>query len=193
MKLFSCLWDSINFLFLSSQNKNFFFTKTKTMKKLIPFTIVLFLLTILFFPSCKNVENKEVKTDSCCQKVNTDSLIALWNTAWDKKDSASLWNQIADDAMVIDHDWYTKGKDSLFAKWIRLSLPHISNIKTMPLQTCVCCCCVSITGFYTLEYTSKEGTKPERGNFTFIWNQADDKTWKLKTMMMTEFHDKPVK
>jgi ketosteroid isomerase-like protein len=97
---------------------------------------------------------------------------------------------IADDAVVLETDWQVAGRDSIMAKWITQSLPVISNLKTEKITDCVCCCCVSLTAFYSLDFTTKEGVVTEKGNFTFIWNQAEDKTWKLTLIHMDVFENK---
>jgi hypothetical protein len=75
------------------------------------------------------------------------------------------------------------------AKWISGTMGKISNVKTTPLSTSTCCCCVSMTGLYTLEYTSEKGVVPAKGNFTFIWTKQEDKSYRLELMHLTEFHN----
>ena len=163
------------------------------MKKLITITFAAFMLAVFILPSCKNAETGDKSDSTCCQAINADSLAALWNNAWNTKDSVALRGMIAEKAFVIDRDWSVEGIDSIFAKWIKFSLPVVSNVKTMPLKVNSSCCCVSMTGFYSLEYQSKEGIKPSRGNFTFIWMLQEDKTYKLELMHMTEFEEKEAK
>jgi hypothetical protein len=150
-------------------------------------------MAIIILPSCKNADTAAKSDSTCSVAINADSLAALWNNAWNTKDSVALREMIAEKALVIDEDWTAEGVDSIFAKWIKFSLPVISNVKTMPLKVNSSCCCVSMTGFYTLDYTSKEGVKPTRGNFTFIWMLQEDKTYKLELMHMTEFKEKTAK
>ena len=97
---------------------------------------------------------------------------------------------IAEDVVVLETDWQVAGRDSAMAQWITPSLTVISNLKTEKITECVCCCCVSLTAFYSLDVTTKEGVVTEKGNFTFIWNQAEDETWKLKLIHMDVFENK---
>ena len=159
------------------------------MKKNLILIVVATLLAIpVLFTSCKEAKKEAATEESCCAKVSPDSLIALWNNAWNTKNMDALKAMIGDSALVIDRDWYVKGKDSIFAKWISTSLPVVNKVQTSPLKISQCCCCVVVTGLYTLEFTTKDGkTVPSKGNFTFHWQQADDKSWKLELMHMTEF------
>ena len=163
------------------------------MKKQITFIFAILFMAIIILPSCKNTVTETAKEEECCQTVSADSLAALWNDAWNTKNIEALKGMITDSALVIDHEWYVQGKDSIFAKWINQSLPIISNVKTIPLKTTSCCCCISLTGLYTLDYESKNGIKSSKGNFTFIWIKQEDKTYKLDLMHMTEFHEKEKK
>jgi len=159
------------------------------MKKEITLISAVFMMAIFIFSSCKNNVKDDTAQDECCQSVSSDSLAALWNNAWNTRNLEALKGMITDSALVIDHEWYFQGRDTIFAKWISQSLPVISNVKTIPLKTISCCCCVSLTGLYSLDYETKEGLKSSKGNFTFIWLKQEDKTYKLDLMHMTEFHD----
>ena len=160
------------------------------MRKKFFIIIAIFLPAFFAFFSCQNPGTENSADDPCCQSVSADSLIALWNDAWNTNDLDALKGMIADSAFVIDHDWSTRGKDSIFAKWINPSLTVIGNLQTTPLKTTSCCCCVSMTGLYSLDYTSKEGVSRAKGNFTYIWTLQQDKTYKLVLMHLTEFDKK---
>lgn len=132
------------------------------------------------------------KEESCgdetsCASVSADSLARLWNNAWNTKNLEAIKGMIADDAIAMDRDWKVEGLDSIMAKWISVNLPAISNLTTEKLHESNCCCCVSLTGFYTLDVTTQDGVQKEKGNFTFIWKQQEDKAWKLEVMHMTQF------
>ena len=157
------------------------------MKKnsLCPLTIVF--LAIFVFQSCKNTKTGAQCGTNSCQAVNADSLTNIWCEAWNTKDSVALREMIAEKALVIDKDFTVEGRDSIFAKWISGSLPAISNLKTKGLKTTSCGCCVSQTGFYKLDSATKEGVKSQTGNYTFVWMQAEDKSYKLEVIHLTEF------
>lgn len=162
------------------------------MKKLTLLFATVMLVFSISISSCKeSAKDQSASADSCCTvTVTSDSLIALWNDAWNTKNAEALKNMIAEDAVVLETDWQVAGRDSIMAKWITPSLPVISNLKTEKVTDCICCCCVSLTAFYSLDVTTKEGVVSEKGNFTFIWNQDDDKTWKLKLIHMDVFENK---
>ena len=149
------------------------------------------ILPILFFAfaftSCDCCKKDSCDDKTSCTVVKTDSLVKLWNNAWNTKNLEALKGMIAENAIALDKDWKVEGRDSIMSKWITVNLPAISNVTTEPLRECSCCCCVSLTGFYTLDVTTQEGIKKEKGNFTFIWKLQDDKTWKLELMHMTQF------
>jgi ketosteroid isomerase-like protein len=164
------------------------------MKKKMPIFLAMLIMAGFIFTSCKNTSTETAAKEESCQMVSPDSLIALWNNAWNTKNLEALKGMIADSAIAMDHEWYVQGKDSIFAKWITPSLPKISNIATTPLKVNSCCCCVGVTGLYTLDYATDKGeVAHSKGNFTFIWTKQEDKTYKLETMHMTEFHEKEKK
>ena len=143
--------------------------------------------TVLF--SCRERLKTENNTsDSCCiAGVTADSLIQRWNDAWNTKDSIALKNMFMENATVLVKDFVITGRDSIMIKWINENLPLVKNLKTESLKQCNCCCCVSMTGFYSLDVASGESTIEFKGNFTFIWNQVEDKSWKLKVVHMHQF------
>jgi hypothetical protein len=149
--------------------------------------LTIFILALFIFQSCKNSGTGAQCNTNSCQSVNADSLANLWCVAWNTKDSVALKGMIAEKALVIDKDWTVEGRDSIFAKWISGSLPSISNVKTKGLRTTSCGCCVSQTGFYKLDSSTKEGVKSQTGNYTFVWMQGEDKTYKLEVIHLTEF------
>lgn len=148
----------------------------------------LLILTITF-TSCKEGAKDQTTSDSACCAVGvkTDSLIGLWNDAWNTKNLDALKNMIAVDAVVLETDWKVSGRDSIMANWIKVCLPVISNLKTEKITECICPCCISLTAFYSHDFTTEERVVTEKGNFTFIWNLAEDKTWKLKLIHMDVF------
>jgi ketosteroid isomerase-like protein len=159
------------------------------MKKQIIFAIAILMVSGFFFSCCRNSDNECATEESCCTTVSADSLAMLWNNAWNTKNLEALKGMIADSALVMDHEMVIRGKDSIIAKWITPGLPVISNVTTTPLKTLSCCCCVSLTGLYMLDYQSGDKTVPARGNFTFTWIKQEDKSYKLEMMHLTEFHD----
>ncbi len=155
-------------------------------KGIIILVLSVFTLAVIF-TSCNRAEReKSCEDQTSCIKVNSDSLIQLWNNAWNTKNLEAFKGMIADNAIAIDKEWKVEGRDSIMSNWITKNLPVISNVKTELLHECNCFCCVSLTGFYTLDVTTKEGLKTEKGNFTFIWKLQDDKSYKLEVMHMTQ-------
>jgi len=155
------------------------------MKKLLSIFFILVMILSGFNSCVESKEKNDGDKESCCEIVKADSLAGLWNDAWNSKDRESLQRMIADDAVVMERDWKVEGKDSIFAQWIDKSLPLVSNLKTFPVYRCECCCCVTLSGTYTHEYSSPDGMKSERGNFTFVWREQEDKSWQLELMHMT--------
>jgi hypothetical protein len=74
------------------------------MKKQILFASAILLLAGFLYSCCRNSGSECATGESCCQTVSADSLIGLWNNAWNSKDLPALKGMIADSAMVIDHD-----------------------------------------------------------------------------------------
>jgi len=159
------------------------------MKKQIMITATILMMAGTFFSCCRNSDKECATEEACCATVSADSLAMLWNNAWNTKNLEALKGMIADSALVMEHETVIRGKDSILAKWIVPSLPVISNITTTPLKTLSCCCCISLTGFYSLDAKTGDSTAPSKGNFTFTWIKQEDKSYKLEMMHLTEFRD----
>jgi len=151
--------------------------------------IIIALLGMAVAFSCKSPKKEAGCNDENSQVAKPDSLLGLWINAWNTKNTEALKNMIAEKALVMDKEWKVSGRDSIMAKWININSPVISNLNCDRVASTICCCCVSATGFYKLDVTTKEGVHKETGNFTFIWKKQDDKSWKLELMSLCEFDD----
>ena len=157
------------------------------MKKNLFLIAIVFLTMAIAFNSCKCRKKESCSKKASCSMVKADSLLGLWNNAWNTKNLEALKGMIAEKAIVIEKDWKVEGRDSIMVNWISKELPKDNNLTTTPIAQCSCCCCVSYTGYYSLDIINKEGTKKEKGNFTFIWRMQENKSWKLELMHITVF------
>jgi len=157
------------------------------MKKNLLFVTIFFLTLAITFSSCKGREKESFSEKASCSLVKADSLLGLWNNAWNAKNMETLKGMIAEKAVVIEKEWKIEGRDSIMVNWISKELPEVSNLTTTLITQCSCCCCISYTGYYSLNNTNKEGPKKEKGNFTFIWRMQEDKSWKLVLMHISVF------
>jgi len=138
-------------------------------------------LSIAFF-SCKSY-NKECKENSeKCTMVNVDSLLDITNKAWENKDIEGIRNTLSEEAVVLTNEGKVEGKDSIMAKLAKFDPSVTAKVECVPAYKCVCCCCASYTGQYTMTVTGKDKTITEKGTFTYIWKPQKDNSWKLVLM-----------
>ena len=158
------------------------------MKKNLCIAAIVLLAMAVSFGSC-NCRKKEACKDekTSCSVVKADSLLGLFVNAWNSGKTETLKGMIAPDAVILSKDWKAEGIDSVMVKWILKEVPNDHNLATTPIKTCTCCCCISYTGYYTIDITEKKGIRKETGNFTFIWKKQEDKSWKLEVMHIAEF------
>ena len=148
------------------------------------------MLTVIIFTftSCKDAAKEKELSDggSCSQEMNADSMMNLWNHAFEAKDTMALRNMFAEDAIIISNDEKVISRDSIMKKWIMFGQEETISCKTQKVYTCECCCCISYTGTFDFTVTAKGKSDNEKGTFTLVWKTQKDKAWKVEL-----FHYEP--
>ena len=71
---------------------------------------------------------------SACSKapeaVNVQALNQDFISAWNNKDSGKITGFLADDVQFVQGSAHLKGKDEVAQKWVRETLPTLSDLKT---------------------------------------------------------------
>ena len=117
-----------------------------------------------------------------------DSLNALWNAAWNNRDSTAVVNLMAKDALLISGRSQIKSLDSISAKFVHHFIGTLTDLqtKTLVMKTWSEGCYLSGTYVFHAMQSGKIIGK-EEGVYTFIWEKQPDNTMKLKVLHMEEY------
>ena len=136
------------------------------------------LSTAIFLCACTNkADNKTVAATT----ISADSMIIVWNNAWNKDDSLAISDMFTDQSVFLSGTRKIIGTDSIMKKWVNKQLPKISNLSTEKITSGATNNMVFYTGFYTLDLTTNDSiTGKADGNFSAIWKKQDDNAWKIE-------------
>jgi len=142
------------------------------------------MLSLLFFTSCKS--SNPPLTDS--NTISVDSLNALWNAAWNNRDSTAVVNLMAKDALLISGRSQIKSKDSISAKFVHHFIGTLTDLQTKILDSKTWSEGCYLSGTYAFQaIQSGKIVGKEEGVYTFIWEKQTDNTLKLKVLHMEEY------
>lgn len=154
------------------------------MKNVLNAKVFTMVLGLIFILSCNNINPPIQKA----KLISVDSLNALWNAAWNNKDSSAVVNLIAKDALLISGRSQIKGVDSISSKFVHHYIGTLTNLQTRILETKVWSEGCYLSGTYTfqaMQFGKLIGN--EEGVYTFIWEKQPDNTLKLKVLQMQEY------
>jgi ketosteroid isomerase-like protein len=122
-----------------------------------------------------------LNTDDEALVLSTDSLVNLWNQAWDSGNVDEISALFADDALALSDSTAIFGKDSITAQWIKPNAYFIKNLKVEKLIDKVTPEMAFYSGFYDLDVMDSDSLiSKESGNVTYIWQKQADNSWKLE-------------
>ncbi|MBK9734703.1 MAG: nuclear transport factor 2 family protein [Saprospiraceae bacterium] len=149
------------------------------MKILTCFSI---LALVILLSSC-NLKSVDNGTESSAM-VSPDSLIGLWNLAWNKTDSITISNMFTKETqLVFSSNKRIIGGDSIMIKWIRTNLPTVRNLKTEKYIATATNDMAYYSGGYSLDMVRNDSViGTDIGCFTAIWKKQEDKNWKIELM-----------
>jgi uncharacterized protein (TIGR02246 family) len=112
--------------------------------------------------------------------VNSDSLIALWNTAWNSNDSAAIANLMTQDVDLISSGKITKGLNRVAAVFIGPNAKVIKNLKTESISSGSSENQAYYFGTYSHDVLMSDSLrKGITGTFSFIYVKEGDR-WLIK-------------
>lgn len=160
------------------------------MKKFSSLILAGAMLMFISLYSCMGNFKAPESIDTTASQVSPDSLIQLWNAAWNANDSTAIANMFNNESVVLETQWQQEGADSIMQSWVLGQLPQVSNLKTEKVASGVGDGMAFYTGFYTLDVTSNDSIVGKaNGNFTTIWKLQDDKSWKVKLIHLDGFDE----
>jgi ketosteroid isomerase-like protein len=149
------------------------------MKFLTSYSVILMAILVSSCTS-KSIDNTAASTPV----VSPDSLIGVWNSAWNTTDSITLVNMFNEQSQVVfSTNERFIGSDSIMTKWIRKNLPLVRNLKTNKFIGNYSNDIVYYSGDYSLDIVRNDSIiGSDVGCFTTIWKKQEDKDWKIELM-----------
>lgn len=146
------------------------------------------LLRILFvgalFTSCSKT------TDN---NVNIQDLNRQFIDAWNNKDAAKITAFLADDAEFLQGNTHFKGKSEVGEKWVRETLPTLSDLKTNVISSGTDTHTAYEAGTFSVDVLPVNPADPHaygEGNYILLWKKVADESWKLS---YAQLEDLPVR
>jgi hypothetical protein len=149
--------------------------------KILSILVMVFLLSSCTSNSVENVAKSTVT-------ISPDSLMGLWNTAWNKTDSLAILNMLTEQTQVVfSNKERMVGADSIMTKWVRTNLPMVRNLKTNKYKATATNELAYYSGDYSLDMVRNDSIiGSDLGCFTFIWKLQDNKSWKMEMLFFGE-------
>lgn len=133
---------------------------------------------------------------SACSKapeaVNVQALNQDFISAWNTKDSGKITGFLADDVQFIQGSAHLKGKDEVTQKWVRETLPTLSDLKTSVSSSATDERTAYEAGTFSVDVLPATPAEPHgygEGNYILLWKKGTDNTWKLS---YAQLEDLPV-
>lgn len=154
------------------------------------FKIISAFLVLIMIASCTS-KTVNVKADNSAV-VNPDSLMGIWNSAWNSKDSVTISKLFTKESQVVfAADERLVGSDSIMGKWISKHLPMVKNLKTNKFSSGATAYMAYYSGDYTLDIFNKDSKiGADAGCFTAIWKKQNDNSWKMELLFFGKNTDK---
>lgn len=145
-------------------------------------TIIQIFAIALLFSSCKKSE-----------PANVEALNQQFIQAWNNKETDKVVALLDDNVQFLQGDTRFTGKSEVAEKWIRATLPTISNLKTSAVSTEADTQIAYQAGTFSVDVSPEAPGEPAglgEGNFVLLWKKAADESWKLS---YAQLEDLPVK
>ena len=132
---------------------------------------------------------------SCSQStdtVNVQDLNRQFINAWNDKDSTKIISLLADDAHFLQGSTHFKGKAEVADKWVRETLPTLTDLKTNVVSSESDSHIAYEAGTFSVDVLPLNPKDPHafgEGNYILLWKKGGDNTWKLS---YAQLEDLPV-
>ncbi|MBO0933475.1 YybH family protein [Fibrella aquatilis] len=134
-------------------------------------TIMPLLAFVALFVSCKSGETANVAT-----------MDQQFIQAWNNKEIDKVVAMLDDNVQFLQGESRFTGKSEVAEKWVRATVPTITNLKTSAISTGNDATMAYEAGTYSVDVLPEAPGEPRgigEGNFTLLWKKAADDTWKL--------------
>ncbi|GAB4051451.1 YybH family protein [Spirosoma litoris] len=132
---------------------------------------------------------------SCSQStdtVNIQDLNRQFINAWNDKDSTKIISLLADDAHFLQGSTHFKGKAEVADKWVRETLPTLTDLKTNVVSSESDSKIAYEAGTFSVDVLPLNPKDPHaygEGNYILLWKKGSDNSWKLS---YAQLEDLPV-
>lgn len=119
--------------------------------------------------------------------VNVQDLNKQFIAAWNNKDSVKIDSFLAADVQFLQADNRLKGKTEVVQKWVKASLPVVSNLKTSVVSSDADANMAYEGGTFSVDVmipNSPSGIG--EGNYLFIWKKQSDGSWKVNYVQLED-------
>lgn len=114
--------------------------------------------------------------------VNVQDLNQQFIGAWNNKDTEKIISFLAEDVHFLQGNTHFKGKSEVSQKWVRETLPTLTNLKTNVVSSSADTKTAYEAGTYSVDVLPDSPDRPHgfgEGNFILLWKKGTDDTWKL--------------
>jgi uncharacterized protein (TIGR02246 family) len=130
---------------------------------------------------------------ACSEKpVDVQALNQQFISAWNNKDADKVVGMLADDVQFLQGNQHLSGKDQVAQRWVRATMPTISDLKTSVVTSATDANTAYQAGTFSVDVLPAAANQPHgfgEGNFLLLWKKAQDGTWKLS---YAQLEDLPV-
>ena len=113
---------------------------------------------------------------------NVQALNKQFIDAWNSKDSEKIVGFLADDVHFLQGSTHFTGKAEVSQKWVRETLPTLSDLKTYTVSSTIDDKTAYEAGTYSVDVLPDTPQEPRgvgQGNFILLWKKGTDDSWKL--------------
>jgi ketosteroid isomerase-like protein len=114
--------------------------------------------------------------------VNVQDLNQQFIDAWNNKNTEKIVGFLDEDVHFLEGNTHFKGKTEVAQKWVRETLPTLTDLKTNVVSSAVDTKTAYEAGTYSVDVLPETPGQPHgigEGNFILLWKKGADNTWKL--------------
>lgn len=114
--------------------------------------------------------------------VNVQDMNQQFIGAWNNKDTEKIIGFLAEDVHFLQGNTHFNGKSEVAQKWVRETLPTLTNLKTNVVSSSADVKTAYEAGTYSVDVLPDGPDQPRgigEGNFILLWKKGTDDAWKL--------------
>ena len=137
-------------------------------------TLIQFFALALLFVSCKE---KEVSKPAQVGALNQQFI-----QAWNNKETDKVVALLDSNVQFLQGETRFTGKSEVAEKWVRATLPTITNLKISTISTAADSQVAYEAGTFSVDVLPEAPGEPRglgKGNFMLLWKKSADDSWKL--------------